>query len=121
MQNVEIQLIQWLSAHAPIGYKVSGVSEQGATRDKLIIVERLSGQRTHYLDVALIGIDIWGGSRAVLARVADRVADLLYAFEDDADNVGEVFLQSIGYQPYVSEHLTPRYHLLVQITSSVGA
>ena len=121
MENLEIQLIQWLSAHAPKGYMVSGAVSAPTDYSSIITVERLSGQRTHLVDVALIGIDVWGKRRATLAKTADLVADLLYQFEDEADGVGEVFLQSLGYLPYSGDELYPRYHLLVQITSSVGA
>lgn len=120
MANVEIQLIQWLNRHAPNGYKVTAA---GDTPDSgnLITVERMSGQRSRHVDVALIGVDVWGERRAKVAKDTDLVTDLLYQFAQDADSVGAVYVQSVGYQPYKAERLVPRYHILVQITSSVGA
>lgn len=118
--NVEIQLIQWLNRRAPAGYTVAA-AEASPSAGNRITVERLSGRRSRHVDVAIVGVDVWGERRSTVAKDADTVAKLLYDFCDDADSVGGIYIQSIGYQPYVAERLIPRYHILVQITSSVGA
>ena len=120
MVNVEIQLIQWLNRHAPSGYTVTA-AESSPSAGSRITVERLSGQRSRHVDVALVGVDVWGERRATIAKDTDTVTELLYEFAEDMDSVGDVYVQSVGYQPYVGTSLFPRYHILVQITSSVGA
>lgn len=117
--NAELIVKQWLESYTPLaGYPVSFDVPKNRPQ-KFITIERTGGASTQFLDNPVIAVQVWDTSRWNASDVALRIVKprLLQLWQHP--NVGSVNVESVVNLPEPDAPYSPRYQIVISLTTAV--
>ncbi|MCH9275675.1 hypothetical protein JS533_005225 [Bifidobacterium amazonense] len=113
MQNIETQLVQWLSRQPELEGCPVSLDAPERRPERFITIERVGGAETRFIDTPTLAVQCWAGSRVKAAQLADLTKSVLeraWAMP----NVARIDVQSTINFPL--DESTPRYQITVDLT-----